>query len=79
MVRAVLHRNGRSGMGASDRSRYHGFRYRPQQRGLREGVFDGREHDDRREYLRHSWAHWNWRSGSIEFGPPCPDVFVLKI
>ena len=66
-------------MGASDRSRHHGFCYRFEQRGFGEGVFYGRERDDWRKHLRFGWANWDWRSGSSEFGSPRPDVFVLEI
>ena len=79
MVRTVLYRHGRTGMGTPDWSRHYGFRYRSEQRGLREGVLYGREHDDRRKHFCRSGADWDWRSGPSEFGPPRSDVFVLQI
>ena len=79
VVRTILYRHGRTGMGASDRCRPHGFRYRFEQRGFREGVLDGREHDDRWKHLGLSWTDWDRRIGPSESRPPSPDVFVLQI
>lgn len=79
LVRAILYRYRGARVGAPDWSRHHGFRYRPEQRGCRQGVFHGREHDDWREYLRYGRPDWYWRSGPSEFGPPRPDVFVLQV
>jgi hypothetical protein len=79
MVRALLYRHGRAWMGASDRGRPYGFRYRSEQRGFRPGVFDGRERDYRGEYFCHGWTDWDRGSGPGEFGPSRPDVFVLQI
>jgi len=77
VVRTVLYRHGRTGMATPNRSRPHGFRYRPEQRRSSKSVFHRRERDDRRKHLRRSWGDWDWRSGPSEFGPPRPDVFVL--